>query len=130
MDTKILIIALSTLIAALAWISRFAINEYPVFKRLKIPSKILQYGFPTVFTFCLWNISANRIYSAMMPFIQQDKIEEMKKTITYMADNNDAYSFTASWLFLWFCAICIDELAKSINKARSAENEKAENIKK
>ena len=123
---KILLLTLSTFIAVVAWLTRFAIKEYPVFKRLKIPSAIFKNGAGGLAIFILWNTAAHQIHSKMLPFVPLDKIDEMEKSIVLMADKNTIYFCIGSWVFLWFCAIIIDEFAKSINKARAKEKEKTE----
>ena len=121
---SIFVIPISAFIAVTAWLTTFAIKEYQVFKRLKIPSNILKYGSPSIFTLILWNIAANHIYSKMLLYVPPDKISEMNKSIVMMADKETIYFFIGAWLFIWFCCVCIDKLANSINKARNEVNNK------
>ena len=121
---EIIVIIISSFIAVIAWLSRFAIKEYPVFKRFKIPSQIFKYGGFYIFVFLIWNISAHNIYSKTFDYIPKDKISKVNESIGFlMADKSTIYFAVCSWLFLWFCLVIIDEIAKSIHKAREQEKQ-------
>lgn len=126
--TTILVLILSSFAAVAAALTRFAIKEYTVFKKLKIPSLIFKHGFYTIFIIWLCHLSANYVYSSMLPLIQTDKIEQVNKYVTLVTDKWFVYYLTGWWLFIWFCTVAIDELAKNINKIRNDEQAKITGI--
>lgn len=126
---SLLIAILTAFIGCIAWTTRFAINEYPVFKKLKIPSTIFKYGSVTIFIYLIWNISANYVYSRMLPYVNIDKIKEMNSAIYFRADTKSSIIFITSYVFIWFIAISIDRVAESINKARKEHEEQQQKNK-
>jgi hypothetical protein len=124
---KFLILILSSFVAVFAWLTRFAIKEYSVFKKLKIPSTIFKTGAEAIFIIWICHIASNYVYLKMLPLVQPDKIEQINKIIILMVNKWFAIYFTVVWLFLWFCAVIIDDIAKNINKIR--DEDKTKNIK-
>lgn len=110
------------LVALTAWLARFAIKEYDVFKSFAIPSKIFANGLYVVSIITFWNIAANYVYSRMIQFVPKDKIAEINNNIQLRGNKYFVIYYISSWLFIWFVVWSIDMIANEINKARKQIN--------
>ena len=122
-----LTIILTTIAGAYAWLFRFAVKEYGVFKKLKIPFKIFWNGGIGLTFLLIWQIGTYIVYSKALTLIPKDKANEFNETIKnilLIPDKNGPYYLIATWFIIWASVFVIDELAKAINNAREDEKGK------
>lgn len=119
---EIIILLLTAIIGALAWLFRFAAKEYPVFKKLKLPSRTFKYLGAYLLIFLLWNLSAHTIFNKLTPYIDNTKKEEVANAVsTIMADIFSIKFYIVAFIFSWGILFLIDHFAKEIYNARKGE---------
>jgi hypothetical protein len=122
-------ISATILIGVMAWVIRFAIKEYPIFKKLKLPSRFFLYGGCYLCIFLIWNLSAHKVFNKISVFIPAPVLPKARESVSnLMADEFTAYFFIGTFFFTWGLVLAIDKFAKFINDERKNTNTKRNEI--
>ena len=117
-----IIIALA--IAVVGGLLRFAIKDYLIFKKFRLPSRSFLYGGFYVLIFIVWNISARNIYNKAIVYIPPSSLVKFNESVSVMvADNFSLYYYPGCWLLIWFTLFSIDMIASFVNKEKKAQNQ-------